>query len=574
MEVVKSQFGKGGMMDRIIRVDLANQKIIEEMAPKELNPLGGRALIDRILSMEVDPSIHPLSRENKLIFAPGLFAGTSVPNSGRLSVGAKSPLTSGIKEANSGGTLATRLARLGIKALILEGRSKSGAQMIVVKKDSISIVSAEDYAGFGNYEASRRIREQFGNHVALASIGPCGEMMMSAATIAISDTNGFPSRHCARGGLGAVMGSKHIKAIVVDDKGGSSQRPLNRDSFRAAVKEATEIIKNNPRTSFFRSKGTPGLIPIDNARGSLPTRNYRLGSFDRFQGLGAERMVELIKERGGKMGHACMPGCIVRCSTIFHDKEKAYLTSALEYETLAMLGSNLEIDDMDTVASMDRKCDDYGLDTIEIGATLGVLGETDYFDFGDKNKALALIDEIGSGTLLGRIMGQGVYVTCRVFGIDRVPAVKGQALPAHSARSMKGLGVTYATSPQGADHTAGFVAEDPLSPEGQVERSLQAQINMLLMDSLGLCYFCFLMGNIGLFTRLINALLGLNMREADVLNISKKALREEIDFNVKAGIPVNNFSLPKFLESEPLFPTNEVFDVPKDEIRRIFDSIL
>jgi len=225
-------------MDRIIRVDLANQKIIEEMAPKELNPLGGRALIDRILSMEVDPSIHPLSRENKLIFAPGLFAGTSVPNSGRLSVGAKSPLTSGIKEANSGGTLATRLARLGIKALILEGRSKSGAQMIVVKKDSISIVSAEDYAGFGNYEASRRIREQFGNHVALASIGPCGEMMMSAATIAISDTNGFPSRHCARGGLGAVMGSKHIKAIVVDDKGGSSQRPLNRDSFRAAVKEA------------------------------------------------------------------------------------------------------------------------------------------------------------------------------------------------------------------------------------------------------------------------------------------------------------------------------------------------
>jgi len=173
-------------------------------------------------------------------------------------------------------------------------------------------------------------------------------------------------------------------------------------------------------------------------------------------------MVELIKERGGKMGHACMPGCIVRCSTIFHDKEKAYLTSALEYETLAMLGSNLEIDDMDTVASMDRKCDDYGLDTIEIGATLGVLGETDYFDFGDKNKALALIDEIGSGTLLGRIMGQGVYVTCRVFGIDRVPAVKGQALPAHSARSMKGLGVTYATSPQGADHTAGFVADWPV----------------------------------------------------------------------------------------------------------------
>lgn len=480
-------------------------------------------------------------------------------------------MTFGIKEANSGGTFATKIARLGIKALIIEGQSKNGKLIIVIKKNSVSIEQADHLAGLGNYEVSTRLREKYGKNVGIASIGPCGEMLMSAASIAIGDMNGFPTRHCGRGGLGALMGSKGIKAVVVDDRGGSNQRPLNPEGFRLAVKEAFETIKSNPRVPFFNKYGTAGLIPIDNARGSLPTRNHHLGSFDKFESLGAERMISLNEKRGGSMGHACMPGCIVKCSNVFFNNKKEYLTSALEFETLAMLGANLEIDDMDTVAAMDRRCDDYGLDTIEIGATLGVLAETDFFEFGNREKAISLIDEIGRGTMLGLILGQGVVITSRVFRISRIPAVKGQAIPGHCARSIKGLGVTYATSPQGADHTAGFVADEPLSPEGQVQRSRNAQLNMLLTDSLGLCYFCFLTGNYGLFAKLINSIHGLDLSTEDVVSISKTALKEEVTFNRAAGISEEQDYLPEFMETDPLPPTNAVFDVPMSELKTIFN---
>jgi aldehyde:ferredoxin oxidoreductase len=364
------------------------------------------------------------------------------------------------------------------------------------------------------------------------------------------------------------MGSKKIKAIVVDDQGGAFQKPNNPEGFRAAVQEAVELIRHNPRIKFFHAYGTAGITPIDQGRGSLPTRNYRLGSFERFSELGGEKMLELMEPRGGKQGHGCMPGCLTKCSNVFHDVNREYVTSALEYETLSMLGSNLEIGDMDAVAMMDRQCDDYGLDTIEIGAAMGILAETDYFEFGNPEWAMKVIDEIGRGSILGRVLGQGVATTCKVFGVHRVPAVKGQAIPGHSARSMKGLGVTYATSPQGADHTAGFVADAPLSSDGQIERSRKAQIDALLMDTAGFCYFNFLQGNRELMVKLLNGLHGLDCQEGDVLNMAIEALKEEICFNRKAGISEAEDRLPLFLSTEPLPPTNAVFDIPKEDLEK------
>jgi len=396
---------------------------------------------------------------------------------------------------------------------------------------------------------------------------------MSSATVAVSDTKGTPTRHCARGGLGAVMGSKGLKAIIIDDGGCSNQKPVNGKAFKEAVQEAVQVLQENPRIRFFRAQGTAGLVPIDNARGSLPTRNHRFGSFDKYEGLTWDRMSELQKDRGGSNGHACMPGCIVKCSNMYFNDKKEYVTAGFEYETLAMLGANLEIDDIDAVAMMDRKCDDYGLDTIEIGATIGLLGETGLFKFGDKAGALSLLDEIGSGTVLGRILGQGIVTTARVFGISRIPAVKGQAIPAHCARSMKGLGVTYATSPQGADHTAGFVAEELLSSENQAPRSLNAQLNMVLMDSSGLCYFTLLMGNHDLFAKLINGLYGLDYDRDKLLDFAKKVLKLELNFNRAAGITKEQDRLPRFMEEEKLAPTNAVFDVPLKDLTSIFDGI-
>ncbi len=310
-----------------------------------------------------------------------------------------------------------------------------------------------------------------------------------------------------------------------------------------------------------------------NERGSLPTRNHRFGSFAGSEGLSSQKMIELQEKRGGSMVHGCMPGCIVKCSNIFHDNEKRYLTSGLEYESLAMLGANLEIDDIDVVAAMERKCDDYGIDTIDIGAALGVLGESDLFEFGNKTMALDLIDQIGRGSTLGMILGQGVSTTCRVLGIDRIPAVKGQAIPAHCSRTMKGLGVTYATSPQGADHTAGFVGEENLSAEGQAERSRNAQINMLFLDSLGLCYFSFLIGTFLIYSKLIKSLYGIDCSEEELIDMAKVALREEKGFNLGAGITEAADRLPEFLENEPLAPANEVFDVPKDDLKAVFGQL-
>jgi len=269
------------------------------------------------------------------------------------------------------------------------------------------------------------------------------------------------------------------------------------------------------------------------------------------------------------MGHGCLPGCVVRCSPIFHDPSGNFLTAALEYETIAMLGANLGISDLDSIARMDRRCDDLGLDTIEMGCTIGVLNDAGLFTFGDSPWAEALIEEIAAGSPLGRILGSGVAVTGRVFGIDRIPAVKGQGIAAHAARSSKGWGVTYATSPQGADHTAGTVIEAPLSPEGQGERSRKAQISTAAFDATGLCQFTFLSPKF--IVPIINGLFGVNWTVADYLEMGKEMLRQERAFNLKAGIGPSADRLPDWMKSEPLAPTNAVFDVPEKDIQEVFN---
>jgi len=311
-------------------------------------------------------------------------------------------------------------------------------------------------------------------------------------------------------------------------------------------------------------------VDVSHARGSLPTRNFTSGAYDKKDKVNAEQLKALAAQRKGMMGHACMRGCVVRCSNVFNDPQGRYLTSGLEYETIAMMGPNLDIDDLDTIAQMDHRCDDYGIDTIETGATLGILTETDLFRFGDGLKAVQLIDEIGKGTVLGRVLGQGVTTTGKVFGISRIPAVKGQSLAAHEARSIKGLGVTYATSPQGADHTAGFVVEEPLSKEGHADRSRKAQINVVVADSLGLCQFTGLREEHELFARLMGPLTGKAPSPEEVRRMGQETLWKERTFNQVAGIGSGQDRLPEFMRSEALPPNNNVFDVEEEDLDRVF----
>lgn len=553
----------------ILRIDMSNCKSAKVDLPVE-KIIGGRAMIDYLLTEYGNPRNHPLSKEAMLIVATGLLSGSSAPQSGRLSIGGKSPLTGGIKEANAGGTAGHKLARLGIKALMIEGKSEKPLIMRL-NTEGISFEDAGDILGVGNYEACKRLRSRYGNHIGIIIAGVAGEMRLANSTIAVTDPEGRPARQAARGGLGAVMASKGLKAIVVDDSGTSVRKPADPARFSAGVKGAIEAIKAHPFTKPFHQYGTNFALNGDNDRGSLPTCNHRFGSFDKYENINAQALFETIKSREGKLGHGCMPGCVVRCSSIYNDPEGKFLTASFDYETIAMLGSNLGIADLDAIAWMDRQCDELGVDTIELGCTIGLLGETELFEFGDIKGAHSLIEEIAKGSPLGRVIGSGVAITGKVFGIDRVPAIKGQGIPGHSARSCKGWGVTYATSPQGADHTAGPVLGEFLSSEGQVQRSRMSQIAMLGLDSTGLCMFSRLMQNPEIVVEMINGCCGLDWGVEDYLQMAKKALRQERAFNQNAGISSSEDRVPEWMRKEPLPPTNATFDVPEEEMDQIFN---
>ncbi len=553
----------------ILKIDMNRKEVNKEAFPKN-NLVGGRAMIDYLLTEYGSPSVHPLSPEAPLIAAPGLLAGTSAPQSGRMSFGGKSPLTGGIKEANSGGTAGDKLGRLGIRAIMVQGKSEQW-QVLKIDAEGAVLLPAEDIVGMENYPACEKLRERYGKNISIIIIGPAGEMKLANSTIAVTDPEFRPARHAGRGGVGAIMGSKGLKAIVVDGTDVPSRRAVDPDAFKQAVKTAVETIQNNPIRQVFNALGTNVCIDADGDRGSLPTRNHRHGAFEKRKGLCSNTMIELNNARGGSMGNACMPGCIVKCSPIFHDANGNHLTSALEYETVAMLGANLGIDDLDPVARMDRRCDELGLDTIEVGCAIGVLNDVGLFEFGDAAKAEAYIEEIAQGTPMGRIIGSGVTETAKVFGIDRIPAVKGQGIPAHSARSLKGWGVTYATSPQGADHTAGVVEDDPLNPVGQVERSRMSQIFTAALDATGLCMFTFLASTPEIIAPMVAALYGVHWTAADFEELGKEMLRQERAFNIKAGIGPEADGLPDWMRTDPLPPTGAVFDVPQEEMDQLFN---
>ena len=553
----------------LIKVHMTQNRITIEPFPQG-KLIGGRTIIDYWMTEYVSPTVHPLSEGNQFIVAPGLLAGTSAPSSGRLSVGGKSPLTGGIKEANVGGTAGHKLGRLGVQAIVVEGKAKDW-QILRLDANGAVLEAASDIVGLDNYSACERLRQRYGNKVGIIIIGSAGEMKLANSTVGVTDLEGRPCRHAARGGVGAIMGAKSLKAIEIDDTDTSLRKAFDHGAFSAAVKTAIEAIKSGPYGELLHNSGTPGMIDIDNDRGSLPTHNHRRGAFEKFQNINANKLIELNRARGGSMGHGCMPGCAVQCSNIFHDAYGKYLTASLEYETLVMLGANLGIDDMDAIARMDRKCDGLGIDTIETGCTIGILNDIGLFDFGDVARAEALIEEIAKRTPMGRILGSGVEIAAKIFGIDRVPAVKGQGIPGHAARSMKGWGVTYATSPQGADHTAGSVVVDLLSPFGQVERSRTSQIINTAFDATGLCHLTFLFKNPETVMPLINAFYGVNLTMADFMEMGKEMLRQERAFNIKAGIGPGADRLPDWMKTEPLPPTNAVFDVSQEEIDNLFN---
>ncbi len=561
------------------RINTRTQALTLQPTPKTWEHLGGRGLLARILLDEVLPTCEPLGRRNKLIFSPGLMVGHRLSSCDRISIGGKSPLTGGVKESNAGGTTGLALTYLGIKALIIEDKpAHSDWQILHLSTEGAAFEPAGDLVGLGVFSAAPQILKKYGQEVAVAIIGPAGEMQLRGAGIQNLDKEGIASRMAARGGLGALMGSKRIKAIVIDSSQGVKPSIVDQAGFRAAQKAFTKSLMEHPQTATYHDYGTSSMTNLTNHFACLPTRGFSVGQFEDAEQISGEQLRATVLARGGESNpsHACMPGCTIQCSNVYGGEDGKSIVSPLEYETIGLMGSNLGIDNLDVIARLNWEVSDLGLDTIEVGAAMGVAAGAGLLEWGDGARVKELIAEIRAGTPLGRIIGNGAAVTGRVLGVERVPVAKGQAMPAYDPRALKGTGVTYATSPQGADHTSGLTIRAKIKhtdPEGQVDVSRTAQINMAGYDTLGVCIFAGFGFAVAPETipALLNARYGWQVEDNILAQLGRETLKIERDFNHRAGFNSSDDRLPEWMTIEPIPPTNAVFDVPDNDLDQVFN---
>ena len=568
---------------QVWRINVREQTLRHEAVPVAWKRLGGRGLLARILLDEVDAKCDPLGPGNKLIFAPGLLVGHMLSSTDRISVGAKSPLTGGVKESNAGGRTGLHMTHMGIHALIIEDQpAQDGFWILHLSLNGANWERANDLAGLGVYETAPRLLQKYGDKVAVALIGPGGEMQMKAAGIQNLDKDRVPSRIAARGGLGAVMGSKGLKAIVFDHAGGQKPPIVDPEAFKIAQKDYTKAVLEHPQSITYRDYSTAAIAAMCQTFAALTTRNFSRGTFEHVDKVDGDALREFTLKRGkpSDPSHACMAGCTIKCSNIFGGEDGKIIVSPLEYETIGLMGVNLEIGSLDSIGRLNWQVNDLGLDSIETGAALGVAAEAGLMRWGSEKDALSLLDEIRRGTELGRVLGDGAVSVGKRYNVERVPAVKGQAMSGYEPRSIKGTGVTYATTPQGADHTAGLTIRakiNHLDPTIQKDPSLNAQLNMAGYDTLGACIFAgfgYASTPDGVIRRLLQARYGWDdLPENTLQALGKETIKMEREFNRRAGFTKEDDRLPKWMTEQPIPETGAVFDVSEDVLDHIFDGI-
>ncbi|MCP4708095.1 MAG: aldehyde ferredoxin oxidoreductase [Planctomycetes bacterium] len=577
-------------MARIMRINMSDRTVKYTEVPERYAKLGGRGLTSNFLCDEVDPMCHPLGPNNKLIVAPGLMTGTVAVTSGRLSAGAKSPLTGGIKESNAGTPFSQAVAKLGLKAMIIEGSPKDDQWWgLHVTSEGAKFFSAEEYAGQGLYDAYTALIDRFGKKAHVMATGPAGQNRMAMAGICFNDMEKRPSRYAGRGGLGAVMGSKQLLCVVVDATGGPGVEIANKATFDVGRKKLAEALQSHDVTKpggGLHTYGTAVLVNVINEAGAFPTRNFRDGRFEGAAKISGEAISEACTKRGGAgtTDHGCSPGCIIKCSSVYPNPDGTEMVSVLEYESVWAFGANCGIDDLDVIGKLIYKSNNLGIDTIEAGVTFAVAMEGGLAEFGDTAMALEFMDEIEEGSPVGRILGNGAAATAKVLGVVRCPTVKNQGMPAYEPRAIKGIGMTYAISTMGADHTSGYtIAPEILGVSGKVdpfdinkaEMVRNFQYATAFIDQAGHCVFiAFAILDIPTgFEGLVeecNGVLGTNWTMDDVGKIGKAIIDKERAFNAAAGFTKADDRMPEFMKYEKLPPHDVTWNVPDD----MLDSVL
>jgi aldehyde:ferredoxin oxidoreductase len=454
----------------------------------------------------------------------------------------------------------------------------------------VAFEPADDYAGRELYGVFDEVYERFGKKVDLAAVGTAGEFGYGNSGIAFNDMQHEPNRYSGRGGLGAVMGSKGLKLMVLDAKGAPGVEYADKALFKQGAKKMRDALMEHAITKpkgGLNSYGTAILINILNEAGGLPTRNFSDGRFEGAAKIAGEAIFENNKKRAGKevYNHGCSPGCIIQCSNTVLDENGEEIVSCVEYESDWALGANCGIDNLEAIAEMVRLCNAYGLDTIETGDAVAVAMDSGVIEFGDVEGAIDLVEQMGEGTPLGRILGGGTAFAAKAFGNPRVPAVKGQGMPAYEPRAVKGIGVTYATSTMGADHTAGYTiapeilsvggTSDPLEAQkAKADLSRAFQQTTALIDSAGHCLFIafaildIASGFEGMIEEL-NGMLGTDYDGDSAVAMGAEILKRERAFNKAAGFTKEDDRLPEFMNYEKLPPHDVVNDLPDE----VFDSV-
>ncbi len=566
-------------MRKYLHIDLAARSVETETLQGAAIVDAGRGFIARTLLEKGVATVDPLSPDNPLIFSAGPFAGTHFSNANRISVGCKSPLTGGIKEANAGGTFAVAMGHLEIAGFTLEGAADDWVVIRIPKDGPVSFDPAGAYLGLGNFEAAARLHQAYGAKVSIALCGPVGEYQGLLAGIAFSDVEARPARLAARGGVGAVMGAKKVKAIVVDK---FKLPPLHdRKKVITAVREYGKKLGEQPAVQTLSTYGTAMMADVMNHTGGLPVRNFSAGRLVDTavepMRMGGDYIHAQNQERGGDVSHACMPGCLIKCSNVYADAEGKELASPLEYETIGLLGTNCGLTDPDEVARLNGIANDLGIDTIEVGAMLAVLMQAGQAEFGDVDFMAEALADIRQGNERGRLLAQGTARVGAHYGVARVPVIKQQAISAYDPRVIEVTGVSMMVTAQGADHTAGNLPAYDCEGKSILDLAQQSylmQVNCAIADSLGLCIFgrSVTDANRQFIADAINAALGTETTPADILRIGEDTLRHEAAFNRAAGFTEADDELPAFFHEEPLAPRDKTARLHSAEVNRCMEQ--
>ncbi|MBI2207210.1 MAG: aldehyde ferredoxin oxidoreductase [Candidatus Rokubacteria bacterium] len=564
-------------------IQLSDRTITKrELAGDEIAKAGRYLIAKQLLERGV-AMVDPLSPANPLIFSAGPFAGTTFSNANRTSVGCKSPLTGGIKEANGGGNFGYALGQLKIAGFTLNGASRDWVVIHFKKDGTIAFDDASAYLGKGNFEAANLLYKKYGKKkVALALCGPVGEYQGLLAGIAYSDKDGRPSRLSARGGVGAVTGSKKVKAVVVDMDRAPSFADVKK--VNAAIKDYSKmLLADGIVQNFYQKLGTAGMADVQNYMGGLPVRNFRAGQLadvsagEQFK-MGADYIAPLNNSRGGEQTHACMPGCVIQCSNVYADASGKEVVSPVEYETLGLLGSNCGLTEPDDLAQLNFVANDLGVDTIETGGTIGVLMEAGLGVFGDKKFMADVLAEIGTGTANGRLWAQGAARVGEHYKVRRVPVIKKQTISAYDPRVVEATGIAMMVTAQGADHTVGNLPRlktRDMDLESLIGQSLVAQTNCAATDSLGLCIFgrSVTEPNVPFIVDALNAACGTTLTPEFFAWLGRETLRLEDEFNRRAGFTEKDDELPSFFYEETLPPTNHVARFHAADVHGMYERL-